>query len=138
MHEASLMCEVFEIAFQTMRRQGATRLHRITLRVGVLAGVVPEALQFAFAAMKADTPASGAELEIHWLPVRLYCPACDVEFASEDYPDLCPRCGSAHTAVRQGQELDVVSLEMSRDGGAIPALGGGSGEAAPGPQREVR
>ena len=40
MHEASVMGEVFEIAWEAMRRQNATRLHRVKLRVGALAGVV--------------------------------------------------------------------------------------------------
>lgn len=115
MHEASVMEEVLQIASETMRREKATRLHRIKLRIGALAGVVPEALQFAFAAMKEGTPAAAVELEIQWLPLRLYCETCALEFASEECPDLCPGCGTANTDVRQGRELDVVAVELSRD-----------------------
>jgi|SRR6516225_8234986 hydrogenase nickel incorporation protein HypA/HybF len=116
MHEASLMQEVLETAEEAMRREGGTQLHRVTLRVGALAGVVPEALQFAFAAMKAGTPAAQAELVIEWLPLRLFCTDCALAFESENCPDLCPKCGSAQSEVRQGLELDMISLEISREG----------------------
>lgn len=115
MHEASLMQEVLEIASEAMRREGGNRLHHLTVRVGALAGVVPEALQFAFAAMKEGTPAAHAELDIEWLPLRLYCAGCALEFASTEFPDLCPQCGSAQTEVRQGLELDLAALEISRE-----------------------
>src|SRR6266511_2626163 len=115
MHEASVMMQVLEIAWEAMQRENATLLHRVTLRVGALAGVVPEALQFAFEAMKEGPWAEKAELEVQWLPVRLYCADCDLQFESEAFPDLCPGCGSAQTEVRQGLELDVVSVELSRD-----------------------
>jgi hydrogenase nickel incorporation protein HypA/HybF len=116
MHEAGLMQEVFEIACDAMRREGGTQIQRMTLRVGALAGVVPEALQFAFGAMKEATPAADAELVIECLPARLICTNCASEFACEDCPAFCPECGSVRTEVRQGMELDLVSLELSREG----------------------
>lgn len=113
MHEASLMARVFEIAWETLRHEQATRVHRLKLRVGAWSGVVPEALAFAFAALKPGTPAASAKLEVEWTPLTLYCPACDQEYETEMSPDLCPQCGAVNTEVRSGQELDLVSLEMS-------------------------
>jgi hydrogenase nickel incorporation protein HypA/HybF len=115
MHEVGIMQSVFEIAFTRLRQEKATRIHRLRLRVGALSGVVPEALQFAFEALKEDTPAAKASLDVDYLPVRLVCSRCDLEFGADDFADLCPTCGSPHSSVRQGRELDVVSLEMSRE-----------------------
>ena len=115
MHEVSIMQNVFDIAFARLRQEKATRIHRLRLRVGALSGVVPEALQFAFDALKEDTPAAEAALDVDYLPVRFYCSQCALEFGAEDVLELCPSCGSADAAIRQGHELDVVALEVSRE-----------------------
>jgi hydrogenase nickel incorporation protein HypA/HybF len=110
MHEASIMQNVFDMAFAQVQEK--TRIVRLRLRVGALAGVVPEALAFAFEAMKADTPASGAELEIERVPARLVCRDCQREFEPESFPAACPGCGNWATEVRQGQELELVFVEL--------------------------
>jgi hydrogenase nickel incorporation protein HypA/HybF len=115
MHEVSIMQSVFEIAFDKLRQEQATRIHRIRLRIGALSGVVPEALQFAFDALKEDTPAANAVLDVEFLPVRFHCATCCQEFGGDDVAGLCPMCGQPSATVRQGRELDVVSLELSRE-----------------------
>jgi len=107
------MENVFEIAFAHLRQQKATRIHRLRLRIGALSGVVPEALQFAFDAMKENTPAAEAALDVEYVPVRFFCKTCSLEFGGADVAELCPKCGSPNADVRQGRELDVVSLDVS-------------------------
>ena len=48
MHEVGVMQSALEIALEQAGRQGAGRIDCIALRVGMLSGVVPEALEFAF------------------------------------------------------------------------------------------
>ena len=48
MHEVSLLENTLELALDYARQQNATQIHHLTLRVGQLSGVIPEALQFAF------------------------------------------------------------------------------------------
>jgi hydrogenase nickel incorporation protein HypA/HybF len=113
MHEASLMQAALEIAAEHAGRRGATRIHRLTLRVGRLSGVEPMALTFAFDALAAGTPAEGACLEIDTVPTVCYCTGCAVEFEPADFVYACPRCGKLSADVRRGQELELASLEVS-------------------------
>lgn len=115
MHEASIMQNVFEIAFARLPEGAATRISRLRLRVGALASVVPEALTFAFEALKPDTPASEAHLEVERVPARLVCRQCADAFAPDTYPSPCPSCGNWGTDVTQGQELDLVLVEFTRE-----------------------
>lgn len=115
MHEASIMQNVFDIAFAQLQHESATRIVRLRLRVGALAGVVPEALAFAFEAMKADTPAAQAEMEVERVPARLACRECHREFEPESFPAACPDCGNWAVEVRQGQELELVLVEFVRE-----------------------
>ena len=101
MHEASIMQNVFATAFEHMHQAGAVRIQRLRLRVGALSGVVPDALTFAFEALKTNTAAAEAELEIDRVPARLLCMGCLLDFDSDTCVDLCPRCGSWQTSYKR-------------------------------------
>jgi hydrogenase nickel incorporation protein HypA/HybF len=113
MHELSVMASALEIALDQTRRQGASRIHAITLRIGELSGVVPEALTFAFEAVAAGTPAEGARLVVEAVPVLCHCPRCGKEFHPADVIYLCPTCGHISADVWRGRELELASLEVS-------------------------
>ena len=113
MHEFSIMQSALELAEKNMRASGATRIHRIRIRVGGLSGVAPEALRFAFEALKTGTPTEGADLEIENVPAVCWCPDCAAEFEAADRNYECPRCHRPSGQLRQGLELDLASLEIS-------------------------
>src|SRR5262245_2886204 len=115
MHEASVMQCVFDLAFAQFPDDSAARIDRLRLRVGALAGVVPEALVFAFEAMKPQTPAARAKLEIDLVRARLVCRGCHAEFEPDCFPAPCPGCGDWAAEIRQGQELDLLSVEFVRE-----------------------
>ena len=116
MHEASLMQCALDMALEQARLHRATRIHRITLRIGRLAGVVPEALAFAFDVVTAGTIAEGARLEVEAVAIVCYCAGCREEFTPPDFVFACPRCGSLSADVRAGQELELARVEVSADG----------------------
>jgi hydrogenase nickel incorporation protein HypA/HybF len=112
-HEAGLAQTALEIASERARERGATRIHRLVLRVGDLSGVVPDALRFALEALSAGTSAEGAEFEIEVVPVECHCPTCDRPFRPTDVIYTCPDCGAKSSDVRQGHELVLHSMEVS-------------------------
>src|SRR4029079_6304269 len=84
MHEAGLMQTALELAFDRAREAGASRIHQMTLRVGSLSGVVPEALRLAFRAATPGTVADGATLVVDEVAVRCRCEQCGEEFWPDD------------------------------------------------------
>jgi hydrogenase nickel incorporation protein HypA/HybF len=113
MHEAGLMRDAIDLAVAEAARAGAGRVHRVVLRVGALAGVEPEALDFAFEIAAAGTIAAGARLEIQQTPAVCLCAGCGLDFEPAGVVFECPRCGAASAEVRGGCELELVSLEVS-------------------------
>ncbi len=113
MHEASIMQEVLLQAERHAREHACTTVHFIRLRVGALSGVVPEALEFAFAALRQGTMAANATLEVERVEARARCGACRREFTLEDAIYPCPDCGSWQSDLLQGRELDLARLEAS-------------------------
>lgn len=113
MHEVDIMQRTLDIALEYATRQGAAKIHRFQMRVGVLSGVVPDALEFAFDVVVRGTIAEGAQLQIDSVPATCYCLTCNLEFQPDDFIYECPQCHQFSTAIRGGRELELASLEVS-------------------------
>lgn len=113
-HEVSLAVALIELAEEAARREGASRIEAVHVDLGALAGVVPEALAFAFDGAKVGTLAHHARLEVELLPAVAYCEACNCEFEVESELGIavCPRCEGPSAALRQGYELTLSRLEV--------------------------
>jgi hydrogenase nickel incorporation protein HypA/HybF len=113
MHELGLMQSALDMAFVQTRRAGASRIHRLRLRVGAQSGVVVEALELAFRVATPGTLANDAELVVERVPVVCRCARCRLDFEPDDVVYCCPICGSVSDDVSQGTELELTSLEVS-------------------------
>ena len=112
MHEAGLMQNVLEMAFERAKAHDAARIEAINIKIGLLAGVVPDALEFAFEAMKNGTMAENARLNVEYAPVVCWCRGCEKEFKPEDFSSICPACGKNDIEIRSGLEMNLVSIEV--------------------------
>ncbi len=106
-----------ESALDAIRQQaaihGATRVSRIVLRIGTLAGVDEDALRFAYEALAPSSIAAGAVLEIETVPARAHCAACGTDFgAGRGFIFTCPACGGFSGDIRAGRELGIARLEF--------------------------
>jgi hydrogenase nickel incorporation protein HypA/HybF len=113
MHEVGIMQNTLDIALEYAQHQGATKIHQMTLRVGALSGVEPDALTFAFDVVMQGTMAEQAKLHIEYLPAICYCSVCQQEFQPPDWIYECPNCHQFSTKLHQGKELELVSMEVS-------------------------
>lgn len=112
MHELSIMASVLEMASDQARQAGANKLCTLTLRIGDLSGVVPEALEIAFEALSVGTMAEGGSLHLERVPARFWCQACAHEFTAGQSFALCPSCDQPCGDLRSGRELEITSLEI--------------------------
>jgi len=92
-------------------RTGSAPVTSVGLRVGRLAGVVPDAMRFCFELVTAGTPLEGAALEFEQPDGRGRCRSCGAEFVLADLILLC-ECGSADVEVLAGRELAVASVVL--------------------------
>ena len=106
------MQSALNLALDQVQQAGASRVHAIRLRIGVLSGVIPDALQFAFEALADGTPAEGAQLIIEDVPARFWCIPCSKEFESPNLMAQCPDCRGLSGELRAGREMEVASLEV--------------------------
>jgi hydrogenase nickel incorporation protein HypA/HybF len=87
----------------------------IRLRIGPLAGVVPELLASAFPLAAAGSRMEQAELEFVHAPIQVRCQTCGAETEAAMNRLLCGACGDWHTQVISGDELLLESVELIND-----------------------
>ena len=108
------MSSTIELVEQQARANSASKVHRITLKIGAISGVEIESLKFAYEVVTHGTVAAGSVLEIIEVAARAHCKKCAVDFAIERNPIFaCPQCGDYSGDVRQGRELELTQIEMS-------------------------
>jgi hydrogenase nickel incorporation protein HypA/HybF len=117
MHELSLVTSIVESVTESLAAlpdlsRGA-RVLEVRLRVGALASVVVESLEFCWGIAAEGTPLEGSRLVVNVLPVVVHCEACGIDSELEGVQSFrCPRCGELCGEIRQGRELEIESFEI--------------------------
>jgi len=112
MHELSIAQSVLEgVQVEAARHPGA-RPMKIGLKIGELAAVDPDALQFAFEVLTRDTELEGLKLEVEFCPRRHRCLDCRTEFDVKDFDFRCTKCRSTRNQCISGDELQMAYLEL--------------------------
>ncbi|MGF1429021.1 hydrogenase maturation nickel metallochaperone HypA [Kitasatospora sp. LaBMicrA B282] len=110
----SIAVAVLEQVEQAAREHGAGGVAEIRLRIGELAGVVPQALDFCFELACAETVAEGARLSVEAVEARASCAGCAMEWAVGMPPDLgCPRCPGVAGELLTGRELQILDVRWA-------------------------
>lgn len=108
---------LLEMAEAEAARHGCDTILRVRVEYGALAGLLPEALEFCFKALVANTRHKDAALELVRIPLLLRCSFCGAEFGGgeDNLWTPCPQCGEeiAHQVIK-GRELLLGHLEACK------------------------
>ena len=124
MHELSLVTSIVETVTETLAAlpdsSKGSRVLEVRLRVGALASVIPESLEFCWGIVSEGTPLEGSRLVVNLLPVVVHCESCGQDAELQGVQSFrCPRCGEPCSDMRQGRELEIESIEI--DDGEVKA-----------------
>ena len=111
MHEQSIVDNLLAIALDSAQKAKATKIHKINVVVGDLAGAVDDSMTFYFNFLRENTIAAEAELVFTHKPAILPCHKCKVNFTAEKMDFRCPKCHEPQVEIIGGRELYVESLE---------------------------
>jgi hydrogenase nickel incorporation protein HypA/HybF len=113
MHELSIAMSIVDLAEEESARLGGARITAVHLRLGLLSGVVKDALLSSFEMACEDTPLAGSRLIVEEVPVLVFCRTCDARRPVHSTQLFCcSECGTPTGEVVQGKELLVVGLEV--------------------------
>lgn len=113
MHELSLCESLLDILKVEAETAKFTRVKRVTLEVGPLSAVEPEAMRFGFDVVMRGSLAEGAELDIVTEPAEAYCLGCFERVTVSDRLSPCPACGGTDLQISGGDALRIRELEVS-------------------------
>jgi len=110
MHEAAISEALLDKLASLAGLNGWSRILRVKVQLGLLSGVVPESLKFAFEVLAQGTPAEGAVLEMETEPARFSCDACgDMEQKRLDF--ICPNCGGSLRLLQAGRGILLCEVQ---------------------------
>jgi hydrogenase nickel incorporation protein HypA/HybF len=112
MHEMSVAQNILEIINEHVGKHEQHKVRSISLKVGELAGIVSESLEFCFLTIVNNTPLAHAKLQIKSIPITAECGACN-HVSQLDYGIFfCEKCRSSEIKLLSGKELQVVQIEL--------------------------
>jgi hydrogenase nickel incorporation protein HypA/HybF len=112
MHEYSIVQALVERVGVEAQAQGATAVHRLSVRIGELSGVDPGLLVTAYDTFRERTICAGAQLDLQVVPARWECPECR-QIIRRGEVLTCPAC-ELPARLSEGDEimLDRIELEV--------------------------
>lgn len=114
MHEASIAISLIGTVSDLCQQEGYSSIESVRLKVGRAAGILPDALLFAFDVAKAGTRANNAKLIIEYVALGGFCCDCGSQFESEErYIFFCPDCKSSAIKITRGDEMQIIDMEVN-------------------------
>lgn len=113
MHELSIISSIVDSVTETLAAYPGARVKEVRLRVGALASVVEDSLQFCYGIATEGTPLQGSALVVKNLPVVAHCTKCEQDVEIDSLQSFrCRCCGEPVSDLRQGKELEIESIEI--------------------------
>lgn len=118
MHELSVAHAVVSTVIAALPSP-EVRVTQVRVRVGMLSGIVPQALEFAYDVAAEGTPLADAVLSIERTPIVIDCPSCGLRELDDARDFTCPGCGVPCGQVVSGKELEVVDITLDEPAGTV-------------------
>ena len=112
MHEYSIVQALLDQCEESARQNGATKVKKVVVKIGVMSGVEVELLKTAFDTFKEGTMCENCEYIQQIQPIKIKCKSCnnEAELAKNEYN--CPKCKSYDLEILDGEDMYLMSLEL--------------------------
>ena len=112
MHELAITQSILDIAMSEAKRNNATKVLSITIKLGEYSGVVPVLIQDYFNLISKSTVAQNAKLILEKVPLSVECQDCKIVSNISKLKIECPSCKGTNLKMLTGREFYVSSLEV--------------------------
>ncbi len=121
MHELSVAEDLMTLILETAKQNRATRVTTVTLEIGALSGIEPDALELAYKVVSRGTLAEGSVMQIEAKPLTVRCPTCQWQGEADKLYPVCSGCGQLSVEVTGGREMRLLSIDIDEPGDDQPS-----------------
>ena len=111
MHELGICDAILKTVDGIVKEEKLTSVHKVTLEVGMLSGVVPRFLEECWQAVIDGTPYADTELAIETIIGLARREDCGHEFSADLERLYCPRCAGRRLTPLTGTDLTIKEIE---------------------------
>ncbi len=111
MHELGLMERIVALIVRDATPRGIRRVTDVSVALGAVSHVTPEAARSAFEIVSAGTICQGARLHAKPEPLEGWCPRCRATRRPDPGDLSCPRCGGAVEVPEGASGIRLLSYE---------------------------
>lgn len=112
MHELSVCLSLIKSIEAQAEKHQFKKITTLSLEIGDLAGIDISAIQFHFPIAAKHTIAGNARLDIHSIPGKGICNACQSHIRIKNLMSACPKCYSYDYQITQGKEMQISTMEV--------------------------
>lgn len=111
MHELGIVFHIIDSVEAVGKENALQSVRRVTMELGEVSGVVPEALIDCWNwAKKRSELLKNSTMEIEPLQAVTLCRACGAEYSTVAHGRICPQCGSGETHLLTGTQINIKEI----------------------------
>ena len=113
MHELGIVFYIIRDVKKVAEENHVGHVSAVVMDIGEVSTVVPEYLTdcWRWAADKEEM-LKGCELKVNTILAVTRCEDCGEEYGTVRYGRKCPHCGSEHTFLLQGNQVEIKEIEV--------------------------
>ena len=113
MHELGVVFQVMKTVENLAVENNLTEIKSVTLEIGEVSTVIEEYLRkcWKWSVEKKSELLKNTELLVEKIPAITFCEECEKNYETVMHGKICPYCGSAHTYLIQGNEVNIKEIE---------------------------
>ena len=112
MHELGIVFHMIETLEEVAASNELSAITKVTLNLGEVSGVLPDYLIDCWNwAVKRTEVLHDAVLNVVQVDAVTVCNDCGKTYPTVAYGKTCPHCGSPHTVLLRGNEIEIDSVE---------------------------
>jgi len=112
MHEYSIVQSLVEECEEHAKKNSASKVTKVVVKIGVMSGVEPHLLEEAFHLFKEGTICDGCEYVMNIQKVKIECLTCGDISELEKNEYICPECKSIEIKIIDGEDMFLMQLEL--------------------------
>ncbi len=113
MHELGIVFYIIRDVKNVAAENNVSSVKKVVLDLGEVSTVIPDYLAEIWEwAKKKEEMLKDCELQINVIKAVTFCEDCKQEYETVKYGKTCPHCGSGHTFLKDGNQVEIKEIEV--------------------------